>query len=390
MKYCTKCVQPDTRPGIVYDENGVCGGCQWTEQKESINWKERENELREIAEEAKNARTGVYDCVIGVSGGKDSTFQSLYARDVLGLRPLLVNSEPEGITDIGVHNIENLKQHGFDVIGLRPNPKVMKQLITKDFFRYLNPAKVTEYSLWSSTYIIAEKFDIKLIIQGENPGLTLGVQKTTGTGGNALNANEQNTIAKNCYDEYVGEGVDERDLFLFNYNREKLIKQGTRGVWLNYYVKDWYPSTNARFSMSKGLHIRPKTTSLHDLGSYRRFSQLDGTLLEVNQLLKYIKFGFGQANDAACYDIRAGNITREEGIALVKEFDGGCGEHNIETFCKYIDISIAKFWETVEPFRGDMWEKDSSGQWVLKAPIWKNEPVNSNINIPAILERIEI
>ena len=105
-----------------------------------------------------------YDCVVGVSGGKDSTLQALIARDKLGLRCLLVNSEPEGITEIGKHNIENLKNLGFDVISLRPNPKLMKKLIKRDFYKYLNPQKVTEFSLYSSGYIIADEFNIPLII----------------------------------------------------------------------------------------------------------------------------------------------------------------------------------------------------------------------------------
>ncbi len=151
-----------------------------------IDWVNRQQELRKVAEWAKTTSKNNYDCAIGVSGGKDSTFQALYVRDVLRLRALLVNSEPEGITDIGWHNIENLKQLGFDVISIRPNPQVMKRLIRRDFYKHLNPVKITEYSLWDSTYIMTQKFHIPLIIQGENPGLTLGVSKSgVGTDGDA-------------------------------------------------------------------------------------------------------------------------------------------------------------------------------------------------------------
>ncbi len=189
MKICKKCIQPDTRPGIYFDNKGICGACLWEEEKKNIDWKERYRELENIAKDAKN-NSGNYDCVIGVSGGKDSTRQAITARDQLGLRCLLVNSEPSGLTKLGKENIENLKNLGFDVISLRANPKIMKKLIRRDFFKYLNPVKVTEYSLWASTYIIAEKFDIPLIIQGENPGLTLGVRNTgVGTDSNALKAN---------------------------------------------------------------------------------------------------------------------------------------------------------------------------------------------------------
>ena len=391
MKYCKKCVQPDTRPGIFFNDYGVCGACLYQEElKGKIDWEKREKELREIAEEAKRRRPGAYDCVIGVSGGKDSTFQSLYARKRLGLKPLLVNSEPEGITEIGRHNIENLKQLGFDVIVLRPNPRVMRKLMKKDFYRYLNPVKVTEYSLWASAYIIAQYFDIKLIIQGENPGLTLGVREKTGSDGNAINADRQDTIARDCFEEYVGDGVNERDLFMFHYDKRQLSKQGIRGIWLNYYVKEWSQTGNAKFSMKYGLRIRPKGMALHDIGTYRRFYQLDSDIVPVNQLLKYIKLGFGQATDHACYDIRDGIVTRDEGVLLVREFDGLCTDKYIKQFCDYIDITVDEFWRVTDSYRGDMWEQGEGAEWRLKDPIWEQEDLDPDLDVEQIIKSIQL
>lgn len=116
MRYCKRCVQTDTMPGIHFDENGICGACLYEDEKKKIDWAARWKELEDIAERAKKNTASVYDCAIGVSGGKDSTLQAIYARDKLGLRPLLVNSEPESITEIGRRNIENLKKLGFDVV----------------------------------------------------------------------------------------------------------------------------------------------------------------------------------------------------------------------------------------------------------------------------------
>ena len=115
MKYCRRCLQPDTRPNIQFNEEQICYACLWEDKKKEIDWEKRKKELIEIAEEAKEKaqKKGLpYDCVIGVSGGKDSTFQSFYARDELGLRVLLVNSIPEGLTKAGRHNINNLVEHG--------------------------------------------------------------------------------------------------------------------------------------------------------------------------------------------------------------------------------------------------------------------------------------
>ena len=208
MRICNRCIQPDTRPGIYFDDQGVCGACLWEAKKKEIDWDSREKELRDIAEWAKKTTNSNYDCVIGVSGGKDSTKQALTARDRLGLRCLLVNGEPEGITEIGRHNIENLKKLGFDVITLRPNPKVMRLLVKRDFYKYLNPVKITEFSLYASTYIIADKFDIPLIIQGENPGLTLGTSLTgVGTDFNAMKADELQTLSSGWKEYLEVEGV---------------------------------------------------------------------------------------------------------------------------------------------------------------------------------------
>ena len=364
MRICTRCIQPDTRPGIYFDDQNVCGACLWEEEKKEIDWKSREKELEGIAEWAKNTAKGNYDCVIGISGGKDSTKQALTARDRLGLRCLLVNCEPEGITEIGRHNIENLKKLGFDVISLRPNPKVMRLLIKRDFYKYLNPVKITEFPLYASAYIIADKFDIPLIIQGENPGLTLGTSLTgVGTDSNAMKAAELQTLSSG-WKEYVEvEGVEEKDLYLFHYDRKKLEEKGCKAIWLNYFLKEWSNHNNAIFSKEHGLRWRPENFDRESVGTFLPYFQLDGDLTQVNQLLKAIKFGFGQCMDHACYDLREGRITRDEAIELVKKYDGKCSEVYIEKFCNYISISQKEFWSAVEKFRGPMWKKDEKGNW---------------------------
>ena len=363
MKICKKCIQPDTRPGI-YFSDGICGACLWEKEKEQIDWDSRRRELEEIASWAKETTASNYDCAIGVSGGKDSTMQAIIARDELGLRPLLVNSEPVGITEIGRYNIENLKELGFDVITLRPNPKIIKRLIKRDFYKYLNPVKITEYSLYSSTYIIAEKFEIPLIIQGENPGLTLGTRLTgVGTDSNALKADELQTLSSGWREYLEVEGIKEKDIYLFHYDRKKLEKKNTKGIWLQYFLKNWSQRGNAEFSKKYGLRWRPEDFDFSSIGTYVPFAQLDTDLTQVNQLLKYIKFGFGQCMDSACYDLRENSITKKEALDLVKMYDGKCSDFYIKKFCDYIGIDLKTFWEVAEKFRGPMWIKNKDDNW---------------------------
>jgi len=363
MRICKKCVQPDTRPMIYFNDDGICGACIWNEEKKSIDWDAREKELQEIADWAKSTSNTAYDCVIGVSGGKDSTKQALTARDRLGLRCLLVNSEPEGLTEIGRHNIENLKNLGFDVLTMRPNPIIMKKLIIRDFYEYLNPIKITEYTLWCSAYIIAEKFNIPLVIQGENAGLTLGISLTgLGKDSDALKANQTQSLSSGL-EEYIIEGIDEKDLFFYQYDRDKLVKQGIRGIWLQYFLKEWSNRGNFEFSKKHGLKGRPENFDPSSIGTCVSFSQLDEDMVHVNQMLKSIKLGFGKCVDDACYDVRDKHISRNEAIDLVLKYDGKCSEKYIEEFCEYIEISLDKFWNTVNKFRGPMWTKNENGEW---------------------------
>ena len=365
MEICKKCIQPDSRPGIFFN-NGICGACIWEEEKKEIDWETRKSQLNDIVIKIKKLKKANYDCVIGVSGGKDSTKQAITARDILGLRCLLVNSEPENITDIGKHNIENLKHLGFDVISIRPNPKIIKKLIKRDFYKNLNPIKITEYSLWASTYIIAEKFNIPLIIQGENPGLTLGTSLTgVGKDSNALKANELQTISTK-WEEYLDvEGIREGDLFLYHYDRKILEENKIQGIWLQYYLKEWSQRENAKFSKKFGFKHR-ENFEPSSIGTYFPYAQLDSDLVPVNQMLKFIKFGFGQCMDHACYDLREQRISRKEAIELVKKYDGKCSIEYIEGFCKYIDINLEEFWKVANSFRGPMWEKTDSSEWKNK------------------------
>jgi N-acetyl sugar amidotransferase len=363
VKICKKCIQPDTRPDIFFNDEGVCGACLWEDEKKKIDWNEREKELQKIADWAKHNAKGKYDCAIGVSGGKDSTLQALIARDRLGLDCLLVNAEPENITEIGKHNIENLKNLGFDVISIRVNPKVIKKLMKKDFFDYLNPVKITEYPLWSVAYVVAEKFDIPLVIQGENAALTLGISKSgLGTSGDALNANKTSSLAGGLGEYTKIDGIEERDLVFFNYKKEEFEKKGFRAIWLQYYLKEWTNASNAEFAKNHGIKFRSPGFE-EAIGTYVPYSQLDSDLVQVNQMLKAVKLGFGQCMDHACYDLRENRISREQAIEYVKKYDGKVSEKFIQEFCDYIEITIDEFWENVEKFRGTMWKKQSDGEW---------------------------
>ena len=367
MKYCKKCLQPDTRPGIVFDEHGVCAACNYQEQVyHTIDWEARQKKLHEIAEWAKSKKAP-YDCVIGVSGGKDSTFQALYAKEKLGLHVLLVNCEPDGITEVGKKNIENLISKGFDCIKIRTDPKVCRILARKSFYEYGNIVKPSEYPLWVSAFRIALSFDIPLIVQGENAALTLGVSKNQSTGGDAFNVTELNTLAGCTAEEWIGDGVTEKDLYFYQFPDKKLFaEKEIKAIWLQYYVKEWSQVYNADFAIARGLMGRT-TEKLEDIGRYRRYTALDSDIQIVNQMLKYLKLGFGFATDEACYDIREGRLSREDAKWLVEQYDGKCGEHYIKDACDYMGITVEEFWKVTDKWvNKDLFYKDDNGKWQPK------------------------
>jgi len=370
MRYCKKCLQQDTRPGIVFDDEQVCFACRYEESKATIDWAAREAELQAIADEAKaeaKKRGNIYDCIIGVSGGKDSTFQAVYAKERLGLNPLLVNCMPDEITEVGNKNINNLNNLGFDIISIRPNPRVAKLLARKSFFERGNIIAASEYCLWASAYIMAEKFNIPLIIQGENAALTLGTAKNQDTSGDAFSVVQLETIRGASVSSFVdlSNNITEKDLFLYKIPDVDAMKaKGVKAVFLQYYAKEWSQVGNADFAIARGLTGR--SDDLHELGRYRRYTALDSDLQIVNQMIKYLKFGFGYATDEICYDIREGRFTREEGKWYVNEYDGLCGQKYIEDACRYLSITVEEFWEVVDSYvNKDLFEK-VNGKWVKK------------------------
>ena len=259
MKYCKKCLQPDTRPGIKFDENGVCYACLWEEEKQKIDWDERFKELKKIADEAKlesKRRGNLYDCVIGVSGGKDSTFQAVYAKEKLGLNPLLINCAPDEITEVGQHNIDNLNKlsGGFDIISLKLNPVVAKKIARKSFFERGNIVAGSEYCLWASAYIMADRFNIPLIIQGENAALTLGTALNQDTTGDAFNVTKLDTLKGFDIDELIeGTGISKADMYFYTIPDIDAMKaKGIKAVWLQYYAKEWSQVYNADFAIARG------------------------------------------------------------------------------------------------------------------------------------------
>lgn len=372
MRYCKKCVQPDTRPGIKFDSDGICPPCRFTAKFDEIDWGLRKQELLEIANFGKTHNVSGYDCIVGVSGGKDSTRQSLYVRDELGLKPLLVccGYPPEQLTERGAHNISNLISLGFDTITIAPAPQIWKKLMRRSFLKYGNWAKSTEMALYASAPKVAIAYQIPLIFLGENPAIQLGDLGVGSISADAGRMKYSNTLAGGNPDDLLeDENIARQQALWYRYSSDEELEWGKLKIqYLGYYWRDFNKLENAKFSIARGLEIRDDSPG--NTGHIFPFNALDDDFVIVNQMIKCIKYGFGQVTDEVCEEIRFGRMTREEAVGLVKKYDGKCSPIYIEKFCDYIGIPQKKFWQVVESFRNkDIWEKDKKGKWILRTSL---------------------
>jgi len=369
MRYCKTCTQPDTRPQIEFDEQGVCPACRYSETIEFINWDARKQELLTFVEPYR-LNNGEYDCIVGVSGGKDSTRQALYVRDVLNMNPLLVSLtySPEQQTKRGARNLENLAKLGFDIITIGPSPVVWKALAKKGFLTYGNWARSTELALFSSVPRFAIAYQISIVFWGENPMLTLGEVSNLGknSGGIVNTTLGGNTLGGGDTAWLLDEDIHQEHILQYRYpSNEELDKTELKFVYLGYYWEQWSKTFNASFSGSRGLDLRDEHPA--DIGDDLGVDALDDDWVAMNQMLKYLKLGFGKVTDNVNEKIRQGTMSREEGIELVKKYDGQCSNKNIQGFCQFIDITEEEFWSTVDKFvNKDLFIKDENKKWVPK------------------------
>lgn len=349
MKYCTQCLQPDTRPNTEFTSAGLCPACDYFAKTQEVDWQERYEQLLDLLEKYRRKPGQQFDCLIGVSGGKDSTRQALWARDKLGLRPLLVclTYPPEQVTERGVDNISNLINLGFDTVISSLAPQTWRRIVREGFLRFTNWARATEQALISSVPQVAIRYRIPLILWGENPGLQLGDMKTVGRSGyDGNNLRYMNTVSGGGLGWMLQAGFEERELNRFLYpSPEEFDEHDIQLVYLGWFWNDWSLVNNGAYSAANGLSIRDDT--VENTGDLFGVASLDEDWVTLNQMIKYYKYGFGRVSDYVNEEIRLGRMTRERGIALVERYDDSCSPSYIESFCEYIEISVDQFWNQV-------------------------------------------
>lgn len=338
IKYCSKCLYPETKPDLYFNEDGVCSACIAAEEKYiGINWKQREVEFHEIIDHYRlpKEHTG-YDCLIPVSGGKDSTYQAYFMKEICGMNPLCVCFETTSVTEIGQKNLDNLTKMGLDVIHFKKNHEVYKKMVVESFKRIGDEMWPNHIGIFTIPVMFAVKFNIPLIIWGENSQQEYGGPNLESVKNTVLNRKwleEFGGLLGNRIQDMIGvNGITEKELTPYFYPSDEDIERvGVTGIFLGSYFF-WDARKQLEIVQNCGFSVKEDGPTE---GTYTNYENIDEKLVSLHDYLKYVKYGFGRATDHACIDIRNRRLTRAEGIELVNKYDGKYPHYGISEFIKY-------------------------------------------------------
>lgn len=365
MRYCTKCVMPNTRPGIQFNEEGVCSACCTHEQKKKTDYSQRFKELEALCNKYRgmNGPNG-YDCAIAVSGGKDSHFQVYVMKELMKMNPILFSVEDNfTMTEAGKHNIKNISEEfGCHIISLKPDRKSQKALMRKTFEKFGKPTWFIDRLIYTYPLQMALKFNTPLLVYGENVSYEYGGMDAEET----YSARKilANGVASNIpLEELLDENITEKELALTVAPSIEELEQ-LEPIYLSYFV-EWNSVYNYEFAKSRGFrdlkHEWDRTMNAEN------FDQVDSFGYLVHPWLKYPKFGHACATDYASRFVRYGLMTREEAISVVKEKDHRLDPLAVKDFCEFLGYRESQFYKIVDGlYNRELFEKDKFNKWVLK------------------------
>ncbi|MBI3334892.1 MAG: N-acetyl sugar amidotransferase [Candidatus Portnoybacteria bacterium] len=361
VKFCKKCVISNQRPNSVveylhvrkskkptihFNKEGICDACSLAEEKKrSINWTEREKELLSLCKRYRK-HDGSYDCLVPGSGGKDSFFAAHILKYKYGMHPLTVTWAPHLYTDWGWKNFQSWIHAGFDNYLHTPNGKVhrlLTRLSLENLFHPFQPFMIGQKALAPKMAIL---FSIPLIFYGENEaeyGNPIADNKTATRDWSFFTAKDRANIylsGVSLADLKKYYGVDENALQPYlPPHPEKIKKLCIEVHYLGYYLK-WHPQGAYYYAVEHGgFQASPERTP----GTYSKYNSIDDKIDDLHYYTTYIKFGIGRATYDAAQEIRSGEITREEGVALVKRFDGEFPERFADELFLYLSITPKEF-----------------------------------------------
>jgi N-acetyl sugar amidotransferase len=375
VKFCTRCVMSNQRPRITFDENGVCSACRYAEYKKNkIDWKKREQELRALCDKHRS-KDGSFDVIVPCSGGKDSSMIAHRLKVEYGMHPLCVTFSPPQYTDIGWRNLRRFIESGFHHYLVSPAGDVYRTLGRLCFELYGDHNEIFDRGQMSAPFRAAVEHNVSLVMYGEN-----GEAEYGGTS----DYNESPGLPWEAFEKvYYSEDLDEighlakelgylpnlrpHDLDIFRLPHiEKLKALNIQMHWFAYY-HFWQPQEHYYYaSKYTGFQANPEGRLE---GTYSDYAQLDDLTDSFLYYMMFIKYGFGRATSDAAHEIREGRITREEGVALVRRFDGEFPAKTYKIFLDHLGINDEQFQAVVDKYRlPHIWKKED-GKWKLRKQV---------------------
>jgi len=367
VKFCARCTISNQRPRITFDHNGVCSACNYTDFKNSkINWSERNTELLKLLDKHRK-NNGEYDVIVPCSGGKDGSYVAHQLKYVYNMNPICVTSSPLSQTAIGRSNLDVFIKSGFSHIYSSPNPKTVRKLTKLSFEHLGDPFQPFIYGQTNFPLQVAVEKKISLIFYGENGEVEYGGDMT-----NAYKQNREIKSHEKIYfsgispNDWIKYGLKLQDLKIFTApSQESILKNKTEVHFFGYYTK-WDPQENFYYcTENTGFIPNDERTE----GTYSKYASLDDKFDGFHYYLSYIKFGIGRTTSDTAHEIRDKKIDRDEGISLVKKFDGEFPLKYFKEFLEFIEITEDEFNSVIDSWRSEhLWHKVSN-KWTLKKEI---------------------
>ena len=364
--FCKKCVQSNQRPRIVFDNKGVCNACNHFEYKKTIDWKEREKNLKEILKKYKKSN-GEFDVLVPSSGGKDSAVVAHKLKYEYNMNPLTVTWSPNAYTEIGFKNFQGLISAGLPNILASPSGVVNRRLVKDSLIEIGDPFQPFIYGQVNFPMQIALKYNIKLVMDGENGELEYGGSTSSPKDGFTKKDEKKYWFSDFLVEKWLEKGYSKEDLYFYSAPDEEIINKNKiiRKFWSDY--KTWLPQENYYYA-SEHTNFQSNPDGRSE-GTYSKYASLDDAIDGFHYYFMYLKFGFGRATSDASHEIRENLITRPEGIALVHRYDGEFPKKHFKFFLKYTGLSEDDFWSLCEKWRGEHIFKKVDNNWQLRKQV---------------------
>lgn len=391
VRFCKRCVMSNQRPSsypefkhtedritptLNISQDGICDACRYAEIKEQIDWDAREKELVELCDQYRR-NDGRYDCIVPGSGGKDSAYAAHVLKHEYGMHPLTCTWPPILYTEYGYRNFRNwIDVGGFDNITFNQNGRVMKLLTRLAIENLFHPFQTFILGQKNLAPKIALQYDVPLVFYGENEA-----EYGNPIADNASSLRDSSYYTyENLDNLYLG-GVSIRELqekydvsladlkAYLPADHRKIEKSNIEVHYLGYYLK-WIPQEAYYYAVENTeFQARPYRTQ----GTYSKYNSIDDKIDDLHYYTTYIKFGLGRATYDASQEIRNKHLTREEGVALVKRYDGEFPDRYFREVMDYIGMDPEHFFQLCDEARSPhLWKKEN-GEWKLRHPVWETE-----------------